>query len=116
MKAGDVVRVALPQSDGQHKLRPAVLVTSFPPYGDWLVVGISGSLGLEVEGLDIRIGYGHPSYGSARLGFPGLIRLSHAHVVPKGWIEGVMGTLDTATLRSLRERLAGWILQEHETS
>src|SRR5690606_31436342 len=99
MKAGDVVRVALPQSDGQHKLRPAILVTSFPPYGDWLVVGISGSLGLEVAGMDIRIDKDHPSFVMARLGFPGLIRLAHAHVVPKAWIEGVMGSIDADTLQ-----------------
>ena len=110
MKAGDVVRVALPQADGQRKVRPALLVTAFPPYGDWLVLGISGSLGLEVAGLDVRIDEGHPSFAATRLGFPGLIRMGHAHVVPAVWIEGVMGRIDPATLELVRQRLAGHIL------
>lgn len=111
MKAGDVVRVALPQADGQRKPRPAVLVANFPPYGDWLVLGISGSLGLEVKELDVRIDEGHASFTSSRLGFPGLIRMGHAHVVPVTWIEGVMGRLDDATLLLVRQRLAEHILK-----
>lgn len=111
MKAGDVVRVALPQADGKQKPRPALLVACFPPYGDRLVLGISGSLGLEVSGLDIRIDQDHPSYKNARLGFPGIIRMGHAHVVPSAWIEGVMGRMDDATLQLARERLAGLILR-----
>lgn len=110
MRAGDVVRVALPQADGQKKSRPALLVACFPPYGDWLVLGISGSLGLEVSGFDIRINQDHPSYQSARLGFPGIIRMGHAHVVPSAWIEGVMGRIDEATLQLARKRLAEHIL------
>ena len=106
-----MVRVVLPQSDGRHKLRPAVIITSFPPYDDRLVVGISGSLDLEVVDLDIRIDHGHPSFTSTRLGFPGLIRLAHAHVVPTKWIEGVMGSVDAGTIQLIRERLAGHILR-----
>lgn len=112
MKAGDVVRVALPQSDGQHKPRPAVLIADFPPFGDWLIVGISGSVGLAVPDLDIVIDRGHPAFDLARLGFPGVIRLGHAHVVPVTWIEGRIGSIDPDTLRQLRERLASWILRD----
>lgn len=111
MKAGDVVRVALPQSDGQHKPRPAVLLATFPPYGDWLVIGISGSIGLAVPDLDIVIDRAHPSYASARLGFPGVIRIGYAHVVPTGWIEGRIGSVDADCLRLIRERLARHILR-----
>jgi hypothetical protein len=106
-----VVRVALPQSDGRHKPRPGVLIAAFPPFGDWLVVGISGSVGLAVPDLDIVIDQGHPAFASARLGFPGVIRLGHAHVVPVTWIEGRIGRIDPDTLRQVRERLATWILQ-----
>jgi len=111
VKAGDVVRVALPQADGQRKVRPALLLASFPPYGDWMVLGISGSLGLEAKGLDIVIDADHPSFSTARLGFPGLIRLGHAHVVPAQWIEGVMGRIDHGSLQLARERLARHILK-----
>jgi hypothetical protein len=111
VKAGDVVRVALPQADGKQKARPAILLASFPPFGDWLVVGISGSLGLEVKGLDVRLDQQHPAFQSTRLGSPGIIRMGHAHVVPVAWIEGVMGRLDDPTLQLLRKRLADHILR-----
>lgn len=106
-----MVRVALPQSDGRHKPRPAVLIATFPPYGDWLVIGISGSIGLAVPDLDLVIDRSHPSFASARLGFPGIIRIGHAHVVPTGWIEGRIGSVDPETLIHIRERLAAQILR-----
>jgi len=105
------VRVALPQSDGLHKPRPAVLIASFPPYGDWLVAGISSSIGLAVPELDIVLDQAHPSFTSARLGFPGIIRLGHAHVVPIQWIEGRIGAVDDDTIQLIRERLAAHILR-----
>jgi len=50
MEEGHIVRVAMPQADGEHKPRPAVLLKQFPPDGDWLMPGISGSLGRAVPG------------------------------------------------------------------
>jgi len=88
-----------------------VLIASFPPYGDWLVIGISGSIGLAVPNLDIVIDQAHPSFAAARLGFPGIIRIGHAHVVPTGWIEGRIGSVDPETLHLVRERLAAHILR-----
>lgn len=110
MEAGRVVKVAMPQADGVWTSRPAVLVKAFPPYGDWLMVGISGSLDLAVPDLDIPIGSNHPSFLSARLKYPGIIRLGHAHVVAADRIEGVIGALDPATLGLIKQRLAAFIL------
>jgi mRNA interferase MazF len=41
MKAGDVVLAAPAQTDATRKIRPAVLLCSLPPFGDWLACGIS---------------------------------------------------------------------------
>lgn len=41
MKEGHVVLTPLPQADGQIKSRPALLLRQLPPFGDFLVCGIS---------------------------------------------------------------------------
>ena len=43
MKAGDIVLGQLQQSDGRYKLR-LLLLRQFPPFGDWLVSGISSQI------------------------------------------------------------------------
>ena len=45
MKPGDVVLTPLPQADQVIKNRPAVALCQMPPFGDWLVCGISTQLG-----------------------------------------------------------------------
>ncbi|MBK9148304.1 MAG: hypothetical protein IPM12_10890 [Flavobacteriales bacterium] len=75
------------------------------------MVGISGSIGLAVPDLEIVIDQAHPSFATARLGFPGVIRIGHAHVLPTGWIEGRIGSVESETLRLIRERLAAHILR-----
>ena len=41
MTEGDVVLTPLPQADGRTKPRPAILLRKMPPFGDWLVCGVS---------------------------------------------------------------------------
>ena len=55
MKEGDVVLTPLPQADGQVKNRPAIILRAMPPYGDFLVCGVSTQLHHEVAGFDDRI-------------------------------------------------------------
>ncbi len=52
MKEGDVVLTPLPQADGQIKNRPAIILREMPPYGDFLVCGVSTQLHQEVAGFD----------------------------------------------------------------
>lgn len=46
MEKGTVVKAYLQQRDGQLKPRPAVLLAQLPPFGDWLIAGISSQLGI----------------------------------------------------------------------
>ncbi|MBP8823039.1 MAG: hypothetical protein KBH07_05310 [Flavobacteriales bacterium] len=101
----------MPQADGARKARPAVLLCSFPPFGDWLVLGISSSIGLAVPGLDLVIHEEHPSYTLSRLDFTGVVRLGHANVVPVEWIEGIIGRVDPETLQTLTERFVKQVLK-----
>lgn len=52
MKAGDIVLAQLQQADGQHKLRPVLLLKQFPPFGDWLISGISSQVRQAVPDFD----------------------------------------------------------------
>lgn len=104
------MRVAMPQADGENKPRPAVLIKCFPPDQDWLMLGISGSLGRAVPGFDVVIDHAHPSFATARLSYPGVIRLAHAHILSEEEVEGIMGKVDAATLALLKKRFADHIL------
>ena len=60
-----VSRVALtplPQADGRTKPRPAILLRQIPPFGDWLVCGVSTQLHHEVVGFDETIEPSHPDF------------------------------------------------------
>lgn len=51
MKSGDVALAALPQADGQTKIRPVLLLREMPPHSDGLVCGISTQLQHRVADL-----------------------------------------------------------------
>jgi len=56
MKEGDVVLTPLPQPDGIRKNRPAVVLCRMPPFGDWLVCGITTQLHQQATQFDELIG------------------------------------------------------------
>ena len=105
MEAGQVVRAVLPQADGALKARPVVLVRQFPPFGDWLVCGISKSMDSAVPGFDIVIDPDHPDYGFSRLAYPGVIRLGFINAISRFDIEGALGQVSTTTHALIIERL-----------
>jgi len=41
VKEADVILTPLPQADGPPKNRPALILRGLPPFGDFLVCGIS---------------------------------------------------------------------------
>ena len=55
MTEGDVVLTPLPQADGRVKPRPAILLRRMPPFGDWLICGVSTQLHQQVPGVDDTI-------------------------------------------------------------
>jgi hypothetical protein len=107
-----LVRVALPQADNVRKPRPAILIKSFAPFGDWLVIGISSNVELAVPDLDVVIDAGHASFRSTGLNYAGVARLGFAHIIPKKHIEGVIGRVDAATLRLIKRRFTDHILSQ----
>lgn len=65
MKDGDVVLVPLPQADGQRKPRPAIVLRTLPPFGDFLVCGISSQLRQEAKGFDDLITQAHADFSKS---------------------------------------------------
>ena len=52
MREGAIALAALPQANGPVKNRPVVLLREMPPFGDWLVCGISTQLHQRVADFD----------------------------------------------------------------
>ena len=97
------------QADGRVKPRPAVLLMQFPPFGDWLVCGISSSLGLEVKGFDIILDSQHDDFQRSKLGYPSLVRLGWLNVFRKSHVLGKFGSISKETHTLLCSRLADHI-------
>ena len=110
MKAGDVVRWAFVQGDGQRKMRPAIVIGAVPPFNDWLVCAVSTQLHREVKGLDLLLGTDHPDLQRTGLREPSLIRVAQLTTLPDKVIQGSIGDVSTVTLRSIKERLRNWLV------
>ena len=82
MTEGDVALTPLPHADGETKARPAILLRHVPPFGDWLVCGVSTQLHHEVVGFDDVIEPPQADFAGSGLKTPSLIRLGFHAVLP----------------------------------
>jgi mRNA interferase MazF len=94
MKEGDVALTPLPQADGQVKNRPAIILRKMPPYGDFLLRGVSTQLHQEVAGSDDPIHPGDTDFATSGLKAPSLIRLGFLAVLPASSLLGTIGSID----------------------
>ena len=106
MKEGDVVLTPLPQADGQIKNRPAIILREMPPYGDFLVCGVSTQLHQEVAGFDDPIRPGDVDFAKSGLKAPSLIRLGFLAVLPTSSLLGAIGSIEQVRHVRLLERLS----------
>ena len=83
MNEGDIALAPLPQADGQIKNRPAVLLRRLPPFGDFLVCGVSTQIQQQVADFDDLITSDDPGFASSGLKTTSLIRLGFLAVLPK---------------------------------
>ena len=110
MIEGDVALTPLPQADGQAKLRPAILLRRVPPFGDWLVCGVSTQLQHEAVGFDDLIEPSHPDFDDSGLKAPSLIRLGFLAALPSSALLGEIGGVSAERHERLLQRL-GALLQ-----
>ena len=106
MTEGDIVLTPLPQADGQIKNRPAIMLRAMPPYGDFLVCGVSTQLHQEVVGFDDPIRPGDADFATSGLKAPSLIRLGFLAVLPATSLLGTIGSIEKVRHTRLLERLS----------
>jgi mRNA interferase MazF len=112
MTEGDVTLTPFPQADGRSKLRPAILLRQMPPFGDWLVCGVSTQLHQEVVGFDETIDPSHPDFRPSGLKAPSLIRLGYLVVLPADRLLGVLGSISSERHARLLQRLVAFLQAE----
>jgi mRNA interferase MazF len=112
MKAGDVVTLSIRQSDGQRKIRPALLVKRVPPFDDWMVAPLSTQLRHAVPGIDMLIDRPHDDFAATGLRSDSIIRISQLQTVAKQEISGVIGVLPAGTFRHLLQQFSAWLQEE----
>lgn len=105
MSEGDVVLTLLPQADGQLKNRPAILLRRMPPFGDFLVCGVSSQLQHAVADFDEIIAPGHADYPNSGLKTASLIRLGFLAALPESSFVGRIGAIAPERHRRLLARL-----------
>ena len=105
MNEGDVVLTPLPQSDGRLKNRPAIALRQMPPFGDWLVCGVSTQLRHAVSGFDDIIGPGHADFATSGIKAPSIIRLGFLAILPASSFSGAIGSVASERHHRLLARL-----------
>lgn len=93
MNEGDIVLAPLPQADGRLKNRPAVLLRRLPPFGDWLVCGVSTQVHQSVADFDELIAARDPEFANTGLKAASIIRLGFLAVLPETALLGTIGTI-----------------------
>ena len=107
MNEGDIALAPLPQADGQIKSRPVVLLRRLPPFGDFLVCGVSTQLHHRVAGFDELMAPEDIEFAATGLKAASLIRLGFLAVMPNSALLGKIGSLSSAR----RQRLVANLCQ-----
>jgi len=105
MTEGDIALAPLPQADGQLKNRPVVLLRQLPPFGDFLVCGVSTQLQHRVADFDELLAPGDADFPASGLKAASLIRLGFLVALPATALLGRIGSLSTARHRRLLANL-----------
>lgn len=105
MKAGDIALAILQQADGQLKLRPVLLLTTFPPFNDWLVCGISSQIRLAVSDLDSIIEEKDEDFELSGLQVASVIRTGFLATISSKDFPGTIGNISTERYHSVINHL-----------
>lgn len=110
MTAGDIGLVPLPQADGRIKPRPVVLLRRMPPFGDWLVCGVSSQVCQQVAGFDEVIEPAHADFSGSGLKVASVIRLGFLATLPANDFLGALGAVSRERHARLLDRLAKFLV------
>lgn len=110
MKEGDIILTPLPQADGKEKPRPALLLREMPPFGDFLVCGISSQIHQGVSSFDEWIETTDADFAESGLLVSSVIRLGFLAILPKARIIGVIGHVLAGRHDVLLKRLSAYLV------
>ncbi len=99
----------MPQSDGIFKRRPALILKVMPPFGDFLICGLSSNLLQRAEGFDEIISSNDPDFKLSKLKVPSLIRLGWLETASRSTFKGVVGAISDERLHRLVDRLSVYL-------
>jgi mRNA interferase MazF len=109
MKEGDVLLTALRQSDGTLKDRPVVLLHRMPPFGDFLVCGVSTQIRHEVPLFDELITPDDEDFRASGLKVGSLVRLGFLAVLPQSDFKGRIGSISETRHKRLLTKLSEFL-------
>ena len=89
MKEADVILTPLPQADGPPKNRPALILRELPPFGDFLVCGISTQVHQAVPEFDEVVSRADADFTGSGLLADSVIRLGFLR--NSAWLSSVGG-------------------------
>ena len=115
MREGAVVLVALPQSDGAIKNRPALILRELPGHGDWLICGISTQLHQHIADFDDILDEHQSDFRTSGLLQASVIRLGFLYATPRHKVVGAIGSISGERLKRLLNRLATYLTRGRST-
>ena len=106
---GKIVLIKFPQ-DEQGKTRPALVLRSFPKYGDVLLCGISSKTYQYIEGFDLLLDQNSPDFSMSGLKTSGVCRLNFLTMVSEKEILGAIGSVSDNSHYRLLKNLADYLI------
>lgn len=110
MQATDIVLARIQQADGVRKTRPTLLLDIVPPFGDFLLCGISTQLKSAVAGLDEILLSGDEGFLETGLRSDSVIRSALLFTLPKDDVKGVIGRITRTRYLRVLQNLSGYLL------
>jgi mRNA interferase MazF len=105
MDEGNVILTPLPQADGRLKNRPALILRRMPPFGDFLICGVSTQLHHAVADFDEIIKPADSDFHSSGLKAASLIRIGYLAVLPQSSFLGKIGSVSKERRHRLLQNL-----------
>ena len=112
MKEADIALASLPQTVGARKNRPVLILREMPPFGDFLVCGVSSQTHQAVAGFDEVVRTSDGDFAASGLRCDSVIRLGYLAVMPGQRMMGALGAIESARHERLLRNLANHLTAE----
>jgi mRNA interferase MazF len=114
MKEGSIILAPIPQSNGEIKNRPCLILREMPKYRDFLVCGISTQLKQYIPDFDQIISPTDEDFQFSGLMSQSVIRLSFLTVIFNKNIIGKIGDISSIRHQRLLENLSQYLFNSQQ--